>query len=400
MYQYAFGSDMIFASKDFVTDKRLSVNSYKVYMINRLHQMFLYKNLPKTIPQYILEQMLMLNGSAYITKVDGKLYAFTGTFGGEPDVYYRPTKYVIANPALKFSKTLDLFNLDSTVTDDGAFIRNDVLWYGLNPLLSRYATLLAENVVTLRMADVMLRVVAMLSAPDDKTKLAADKYLKDLEDGKLGVIGENRFFEGINMQSPPSNNGSYLTQFIELQQYYKGSFFNEIGISAPYNMKRESINESEASLNEDTLLPLIDTMYDCRKNDIKRLNELFDLDIEVSFNSIWLQNRIEDKISLLRMVKESDSDNETSQLAEESQQEESEEISQLTEEVSRQEETEETSQLVEDSQQKESEETSQLTEEVPQQEESEETSQLAEIEEILEEEIVDMLKEGEEESGL
>ena len=353
MYQYAFGSDMNFASKDFVTDKRLSVNSYKAYMINRLHQMFLYKNLPKTIPQYILEQMLMLNGSAYITKVDGKLYAFTGTFGGEPDVYYRPTKYIIANPALKFSKTLDLFNLDSTVTDDGAFIRNDVLWYGLNPLLSRYATLLAENVVTLRMADVMLRVVAMLSAPDDKTKLAADKYLKDLEDGKLGVIGENRFFEGIKMQSPPSNNGSYLTQFIELQQYYKGSFFNEIGISAPYNMKRESINESEASLNEDTLLPLIDTMYDCRKNDIERLNELFDLDIEISFNSIWLQNRIEDKISLLRMVEEFDTGNENSQLAEESQQEE-----------------------------------------------TEENSQLAEIEEILEEEIVDMLKEGEEESGL
>ena len=378
MYQYAFGSDMNFVSKDFVTDKRLSVNSYKAYMINRLHQMFLYKNLPKTIPQYILEQMLMLNGSAYITKVDGKLYAFTGTFGGEPDVYYRPTKYVIANPALKFSKTLDLFNLDSTVTDDGAFIRNDVLWYGLNPLLSRYATLLAENVVTLRMADVMLRVVAMLSAPDDKTKVAADKYLKDLEDGKLGVIGENRFFDGINMQSPPSNNGSYLTQFIELQQYYKGSFFNEIGISAPYNMKRESINESEASLNEDTLLPLIDTMYDCRKNDIERLNELFGLDIEISFNSIWLQNRIEDKISLLRMVKEFDSGNETSQLTEEPQQEESEE----------------TSQLAEEPQQEESEETSQLAEE------SEETSQLAEIEEILEEEIVDMLKEGEEESGL
>lgn len=398
MYQYAFGSDMNFASKDFVTDKRLSVNSYKAYMINRLHQMFLYKNLPETIPQYILEQMLMLNGSAYITKVDGKLYAFTGTFGGEPDVYYRPTKYVIANPALKFSKTLDLFNLDSTVTDDGAFIRNDVLWYGLNPLLSRYAILLAENVVTLRVADIMLRVLAMLSAPDDKTKLAADKYLKDLEDGKLGVIGENRFFEGVKMQSPPSNNGSYLTQFIELQQYYKGSFFNEIGISAPYNMKRESINESEASLNEDTLLPLIDTMYDCRKNDIERLNELFDLDIEISFNSIWLQNRIEDKISLLRMVKEFDSDNETSQLVEGFQQKENEENSQLVEE-SQQQESEETSQLVEDFQQEETEDTSQLVEE-SRQEESEETSQLTEIEEILEKEIFDMLKEGEEESGL
>ena len=260
-------------SQEYVLDKEKSIAAYKGYMVNRLMKMFHYEGLPETIPQYMLEYYLLVNGSCVVAEVEGKPYAFIGSFGGQPDPYYRPTLYVVANPALKFNKTFKLWNTEGEISEEVAFIRNDAMWMGLNPLMSRYATLLAENVITLRTADIMLRVVALLTAPDDKTKLAAEQYLKDLESGKLGVIGENRFFEGVKMQSPPSNNGSYLTQFIELQQYYKGSFFNEIGLSASFNMKREAIGEGEATLNEDTLAPLIDTMLECRQEDVSRLND-------------------------------------------------------------------------------------------------------------------------------
>lgn len=295
-------------SQEYVLDKEKSIAAYKGYMVNRLMKMFHYENLPETIPQYMLEYYLLVNGSCVITEVEGKPYAFIGSFGGQPDPYYRPTLYVVANPALKFNKTFKLWNTEGELSEEVAFMRNDAMWMGLNPLMSRYATLLAENVITLRTADIMLRVVALLTAPDDKTKLAAEQYLRDLEAGKLGVIGENRFFEGVKMQSPPSNNGSYLTQFIELQQYYKGSFFNEIGLSASFNMKREAIGEGEATLNEDTLAPLIDTMLECRQEDVSRLNDLFGLNIKVEFDSAWKQNVEETKLNML--VLESDADSE------------------------------------------------------------------------------------------
>ena len=285
-------------SQDYVLDEQKSIAAYKGYMLNRLMKMFHYEGLPETIPQYMLEYYLLVNGSCVISEVEGKPYAFIGSFGGQPDPYYRPTLYVVANPALKFNKTFNLWNTEGEMSEDVAFMRNDAMWMGLNPLMSRYATLLAENVITLRTADIMLRVVALLSAPDDKTKIAAEQYLKDLENGKLGVIGENRFFDGVKMQSPPSNNGSYLTQFIELQQYYKGSFFNEIGLSASFNMKREAIGEGEATLNEDTLAPLIDTMLECRQEDVSRLNDLFGLNIKVDFDSSWKQNIEETRLNM------------------------------------------------------------------------------------------------------
>lgn len=268
---------------EYVKDKRKSAKSYINYMLIRLQKMFKYDNLPDTIPREMLECYLLQSGSCFITKVDGKLYAFEGTMGGEPDPYYRPTLFVVANPALKFNKSLDLWK-------DGVLMRNDSLWLGLFPLMARYATMLSENIVTMRSADVMLRVVAMLTAPDDATRTAAEMYIRKLEKGEFSVIGENRFFDGVKLQSPPSNNGSYLTQFIELQQYLKASFYNEIGLNANYNMKREAIMEGESSLNEDSLLPLCDEMLRCRQEDVARVNEMYGTDISVDFDSAWAQN--------------------------------------------------------------------------------------------------------------
>lgn len=283
--QYQYWNSRLVGGKilEYVTDKRKSAQSYINYMMIRLQKMFKYDNLPDTIPREMLECYLLQSGSCFITKVNDKLYAFQGTMGGEPDPYYRPTLYIVANPALKYNKTLDLWK-------DGVLMRNDSLWLGLFPLMARYATMLTENLVTMRSADVMLRVVAMLTAPDDATRTAAEMYIRKLEKGEFSVIGENRFFDGVKLQSPPSNNGSYLTQFIELQQYLKASFYNEIGLNANYNMKREAIMEGESSLNEDSLLPLCDEMLRCRQEDVARVNEMYDTDISVDFDSAWAQN--------------------------------------------------------------------------------------------------------------
>lgn len=283
---------------DYVIDKKKSAKSYIRYMLIRLQKMFAYKNLPDTIPREMLELYLMQGGICYITKVNGSLYAFQGTVGGEPDPYYRPTLFIVANPALKFNKSLDLWN-------DGVLMRNDSMWYGLMPLLSRYASMMAENLVTLRSADVMLRVVALLTAPNDATKVAAEEYLRKLEKGQFGVIAENRFLDGIKMQSPPSNNGSYLTQFIELHQYLKASFYNELGLESNYNMKREAIGRNESAMDRDTLVPLCEEMLRCRQEDVSRLNDMYGTDISVDFDSAWLQNVQENELELNKLRTES-----------------------------------------------------------------------------------------------
>ena len=290
----------------YVKDKKVSAKSYYRYLLTRLQRMFQYKNLPDTIPHEILDRYLFEYGIACITSVEGKLYVFSGNLGGPQDAYYRPTEFIISNPHIKVNGELFTANVPVYYTEDeasssgepwstkGVLIRNDLDWIGMHPLLSRYAYLMAENILTLRTADVMLRVLAMITAPSDKERSAALEYLKSLEKGELAVIGDTPLVtEGVKLQSPPSNNGSYLTQFIEYQQYLKGSFYNEVGLSANYNMKREAIGTGESTLDSDSILPLCDNMLKCRQEDMAKVNEMFGTDIQVEFSSAWLRSRIE-----------------------------------------------------------------------------------------------------------
>lgn len=296
---YSFVDSGIFDA-DFVLDKPKSAKAYFTYLLTRCLRMFEYKNLPDTIPADILDRYLMMNGVACIGKdQNDDLRVFFGNWGGEYDVYYRPSKFIVSNPHIEggdkngWFHTYTVFPRNSKEEQDGVLLRNDTAWFGLSPMLSRYATLFAENCLTIRTADIMLRIVALLSASTDDELKAAEEYMKAIENGKLKAIGNSPFFDGINLQSPPSNNGSYLTQFIELHQYLKGSFYNEVGLSANYNMKREAIGKGESTLDNDSLLPLCENMLMCRREDLKRVNELFNTSIEVDFSSSWKENQVE-----------------------------------------------------------------------------------------------------------
>lgn len=293
----------------YVTKKQKSGKYYFRYLLDRTMMMFEYKNLPDTIEQTVLERYLQVNGVACITKAnDGNLYVFNGSWGGPQDVYYRPTKFIISNPHVsqlpdgtgkQFTKEVTIFG---STEHDAVLLRNDTEWASLTPLIARYAVLMCENCITVRSATIMLRCLALLSASNDKEYKSALAYLAKLEAGELGAISQSSFSEGVKMQSPPSNNGSYLTQFIELQQYLKGSFFNELGLRANYNMKREAIGQGESTLDADSILPLCDNMLKCRREDITEVNNLFGTDITVDFSSAWLENHLESSINIISQL--------------------------------------------------------------------------------------------------
>lgn len=263
------------------SDKSRCINQHISYMLNRTNSMFKYDGLPDTIPERSLELYLQTNGNVCFYKYNDNLYVFTGGLGGEPDPYYMPTIYTIANPALKLS-------VNAKIGVDCVVVPNDSLYVGLLPLFSRYASGMTETELSIRLATINSRIIDIISAPDDRTRTSAEKYLEDVVSGKLGVIAENAFLDGIKAQPyGTTGNSNILTNLIELEQYFKASWFNELGLNANYNMKRESINSAESQLNNDALLPLVDDMLSCRERGIKQVNEMFGTEISVSLSSAW-----------------------------------------------------------------------------------------------------------------
>ena len=280
-----FNSDYMEPGKHNDVKQKLG-QQHVFYMLDKTQVMFDYEGLPDTIPARNLEIMLQLNGNVFFTEVDGKHYVFTGGLGGKPDVYYEPTIYTVANPALAFSKNL-------TIGEDGVLIRNDSYGVGLLPLFQKYANLLAENEITMRIADINSRIMFLLSAADDRTKASAEKFLKDVTDGKLGVISDNAFLESLKALPTATQNSVRLTDLIEFEQYLRAGWFNDLGINANYNMKRESISPDEAQLNDDALLPFVDDMLECRRIGLDEVNKMYGLDISVNLASSWLKEQMQ-----------------------------------------------------------------------------------------------------------
>ena len=262
------------------------------YMLAKTLSMFEWENLPESIPYKELEKILQINGLAFITKVDGVLYALSGTLGGKVDAYNNPTEIIISNVGLNFNATLN-------INTDGVLILNDDMRLGLIPLLNRYNTFLVENDINMMMYGYNTRTQKLISASDDKTKTSAELAVKKAIDGDIAVVGESAIFDGIKVHSGANASGVSITNLTEFHQYIKGSLYNEIGLSANFNMKRERLTSGEVEVGEDSNFPYVFNMLKNRMIGIERLNKMYDLDINVDFGSVWAKGSkevIDDKV--------------------------------------------------------------------------------------------------------
>lgn len=273
-------------------EKELNISHYITYMLNRTRRMFKWNNLPETIPERNLELLLQTTGHVCVTSVNGSLYAFHGFPGGEPDAYYMPTIYTVANPFLKFNKNLK-------IGDECIVVRNDTSYMGLMPLLNRYCTFLAENDLTMYDIDVLARSALVFRADDERDRQTAQEYIDNLKSGRLSVITSDKLLgaDSVDVQPGATQSASVITHLIELQQYYKASLFNDLGLNANWNAKRETITSSETLLNSDTLLPLIDDMLFNRQEACEKINDMYGTNISCSYASAWEDNAEEIEVT-------------------------------------------------------------------------------------------------------
>ena len=287
-----------------ILNKQKSVMKYVFTMFNRTNQMFEWTGLPETIPVEIMELYLQLNGQCAITEVGGKLFAIPGGLGGPPDPYFRPTVYIAAIPGLRdgdhsFSKSMKIVNhLDpfAPIETKGkcVLVKNDTLMEGMLYMYARYATQLTENDVSIRSAQINARAHVNIVAENDKDAASAKAYVAGLEAGKIEVIMGRALMDSIKTANLSMNSANVIIQLIELQQYLKASWYNEIGLNANFNMKREYQSEEELQANTDVLLPLVDNMLECRQRAADSVNSTYGTSISVKKNSSW-ENKQEER---------------------------------------------------------------------------------------------------------
>ena len=261
-------------------NKDKSLTQFNNYTLAKTLKMFDYQGFPDSLPQIELEKLLQKKGKALITEYDGEMIVLDCVETGEPDLYGNYTDMRVDNVALKLHK-------DFKDGENCVVIKNDLLGLGLYDMMNRYNSMMVETEITMYLDLYNQRIQTLLSADDDNTKKSAETFIEKIENGELGIIGENPIFDGVKTHSTNHSNQNATQSLIEFNQYLRATLFNELGINANFNMKRERLNTSEIGMNEDVLKPFIDGMMESRKIGLEKVNEMFNTDYSVEFGSVW-----------------------------------------------------------------------------------------------------------------
>lgn len=261
-----------------VTSKTENVQNIIDGVLNKTLTMFLYTNLPESLPIVEIEKILQLSGAGFVTTIDEQLVILRGTYNyDEVDIYNRPFKI---NCYLPDKKQYKMFKIS-----DGVIIKNDYLERGLLPIFKKWGYLINESELTLIIANRYKRMVKTFIANDDPTAESVRTYLSKVDNGESGLITSNLLWESIKIDGETNTNT--LHELIEYDNYIKSELYKEIGLYSNDNMKKERLISSEVENGMNSIYPLVDNMLNCRKQAINEINKKFNTNISVEFTSSW-----------------------------------------------------------------------------------------------------------------
>lgn len=268
-----------------VCDFRENYDFYFKWLLNKVCSCFVVNGLPDTINQTYLKNELILSGMCCITDFGGKLYACTGSLGGQPDEYYIPTVFVIANPVLGSKQVkrgedgIVIFNTSVDELYTGCFAA------GLYQYINQTATLLADNIVSINANQINSRVCAFFVADSKAKALAGEVVLKKMYAGQPYQILEADLIEKINVNPiSTASTSSNITELVELNNYIISNFMQSIGIKANNDRKRERMITDEINSQNDYLgFSVLEVLASWQKG-FDAVNEMYGTEISVSLS--------------------------------------------------------------------------------------------------------------------
>lgn len=254
------------------------INSYiSDYLLNNALSIFKYDGLPDNVKAVDLEKNLLRFGKILFTKWHDEFYIFSYSDTGKQNYLGEYTSYQVNNPYIQCN---EVFSDDNAVR-----IFNTDTHEPLINLMGMYSELLTESYITLNMADINSRIPFFISARDNATKTSAEIFVKQILDGKQGVIAEQPLFESLKIN--PLTDHENISQIVELNKFFYSDYFQKIGLTNLYNNVHDRISATETEFTATSIYPYVDNMKRNRDIAVEKINSMFGLNVSVEFSSSW-----------------------------------------------------------------------------------------------------------------
>lgn len=308
---------------------------YFDFITRDVFSIFEFKGVPDTINETFLKYCIFLGGKATFFELDsGELVALNGTYSDRPDLYYVPEKMLVANPRLE--KTYLMKRDEECIvvycSETDIYTTSD-RFGGLYSLIAKTATMLADNDLSINVAQKNTRLINILSAEDHNTKESIEVVIGKQYRGEPAAVVMKTLID--NVQSVPltaNTKTQTLIQLVELHQYILSHFYEAIGLSTHDNMKKERLINAEISDNDSLSKLNICNMMKTIQLGLDRVNAKYNKNLEITLNPVLEPEKeeLEDDSSLTPEVSEQTTDAkepDAKEPEEETQVEETEELS-------------------------------------------------------------------------
>lgn len=292
---------------DFIykTPKKLKFSSlYRYYfdfILRLLYRVILIDNIPETVSETFLKLILYTQGKICFLKArqidesQDELLALNCSRAEMPNVYYIPRKVLVTNPRLLKSYNLtpgedcELVYLSESDKYNMTEING-----GLFLLIERTATMLADNDISINIAQKNTRLVNLVSGDTQNTVDSIRAAIASMYEGDPTIIVKSSLIDklqGIPILQNTSN--SNLVELIEVQQYIISHFYESIGLCTHDQMKKERLVTAEINDNLDLAFLNIDDILISIQEGLDRVNAMFGTNMKAYLNPIIERQRDE-----------------------------------------------------------------------------------------------------------
>lgn len=256
-------------------------------LYSKIENIFEYEGLPEEVNERAFKLGLFLFGKLVFYKIGDKYLVQNFSYTDKLDWYYVPKNGRVVNPWLPIGHQNWEFEVDkecviwNSTPDIYSFRQHSIV----ADLVYKTATQLSENDMSYYCIQRNHRLIAIITAQDDKQRAEADRIIEHMYNADPDMVMKEDLVNRIQV-NPIALNGtrSPLTELIEFHQFILANFYHSFGINSNYNLKREQLNSNEITVNEDVMRLNIEDMLQSRQKGIDKINEKFGLNIRVSLN--------------------------------------------------------------------------------------------------------------------
>ena len=257
-------------------------NYYSTELSELVYSTVVFDNLPETISETFLKYCLFSLGKSVFFKNDDKLLALNASPSNVPDVYYVPTDVIVSNRVIG-SRTLtrDKNCVVVYCTSMDRYARNG-FFGGLYGLISKTSTLLADNDLSINIAQKNTRLVNIMGTDDSTGKSTIDEIMRRMYAGEPYMCVQTRYTSTLQVVPvQPQSNNQHILQLIELHQYILAHFYEQIGLTTHDQIKKERLINAEVNDNTDMAAYNIHRIIKSIRDGIVAVNNMFGTDITV-----------------------------------------------------------------------------------------------------------------------